>query len=321
MNQIWQDFLISQQAIISDNDEIRFSTLASRDNAVYPVTYLGVLKVSGADATQFLQGQLTCNVKELTEQNSFFAGFCNAKGRVITTFLILKQADAFLLILPTVLLDKAKAKLQMYVLRSKVQLENVSDNYGLLGFSCGAEIAAALSLPELRFARRDVYLKLSNQHYLVISEATESSQHWFDLLTQNLQSQGSQLGRYLDLTTGLAWLDINSSEQYIPQMLNLDKLGGVSLTKGCYTGQEVVARTHYLGQVKRELFLAECGVDAVLDGKTSVIDESGQTVGQVLSFCPDSSGYKMLVIMQSSAVEAKELRLNNFQQSRIIICK
>jgi hypothetical protein len=308
MNLTWQNFITSHP----------ISTMPD-NNALYPVSYLSILKVSGNDAAQFLQGQLTCNVKELAENNSFFAGFCNAKGRVITTLLILKQADVFLLILPSVLLDKVKNKLQMYVLRSKVQLENVSDDYGLTGMTCTPEIAGTLVLPEIIFARHNAYLKLSPTHYLLINEVSESIKRWAELVNQGFQVRNSNLGEYLDLNTGLAWLDTANSEEYIPQMLNLDKLGGISFTKGCYTGQEVVARTHYLGQVKRELFLAECAADVVFTAETKVLDETVQEVGQILSFQQSDEVCKILVVMQTSAAEATQLRLNNAKQDKISI--
>lgn len=317
MNQNFADFLISQQAVISDNNDIQFPVSQSSDNALYPLAHLSILKVSGNDAAQFLQGQLTCNIKELTEQNSFFAGFCNAKGRVISTLLILKQNEVFLLILPTVLLDKVKNKLQMYVLRSKVQLEDGSDEFCLSGLSCPKEMATHLSLPEVNFSRHSNVLKLPNAHYLVVAEVAETIKLWSDLMEQDFQIQNSQAWRLLDLNAGLAWLDEKTSEEYIPQMLNLDKLGGISFTKGCYTGQEVVARTHYLGQVKRELFLAECAGNVELSDDKNVIDETEQIVGQILTTYRDHNDYKILLVLQTSAVEAIELKLNNPKQDKI----
>jgi folate-binding protein YgfZ len=305
MNLIWQNFIISQP----------ISNIPG-NNALYPITHLSILKVSGNDATQFLQGQLTCNVKELNENNSFFAGLCNPKGRVISTLLIFKQGDAFLLILPACLLDKVKTTLAKYILRSKVMLENASHDYGLSGFYCSGEMAIALALPKLIFTRRDPYLKLFN-HYLLIDTLENSIKQWTELLSQNFQVQAAQSGQLLDLNAGLAWLDNTNSEEYIPQMLNLDKLGGISLTKGCYTGQEVVARTHYLGQVKREMFLAECVIDVIFTDDNTVIDQAGQTIGKVVSWQKDGNSCRLLVVMQTTVTEATELRLNNAKQDKI----
>lgn len=318
MNQNFADFLAAQQAIFSENSQIQFPANTACQNALYPIAHLSILKVSGDDAAQFLQGQLTCNIKELTAQNSFFAGFCNAKGRVISTLLIFKQGDAFLIILPTLLLEKVTNKLKMYVLRSKVQLQNVSDEICVSGLRCANEMAIQLSLPETDFSRHQHFLRLSKAHYLLIADAAETIRFWSEQIEQDFQTQDSQQWQALDVSTGLAWLDQNSSEEYIPQMLNLDKLGGISFSKGCYTGQEVVARTHYLGKTKRELFLAQAAADVIFaDDNRTVIDETGQAVGQVLTRCLDGNAYKMLVVLQTSAVEATELKLNNPKQDKI----
>lgn len=306
MNPTWQNFLNTQPLNATANN-----------NVFYPTTYLSILKISGSDASPFLQGQLTCNINELTENNSFFAGFCNAKGRVISTFLILKQQDAFLLILPRVLLDTVHNKLQRYILRSKVQLKNVSDDYGLIGINCTSEMATTLGLPEAIFSRNHAYLKLSQNHYLVINAVPESIENWTALVKQGFQVQHTDLGQYLDLNAGLAWLDCSTSEEYIPQMLNLDKLGGISFTKGCYTGQEIIARTHYLGQVKRELFLAESTTEIVFTPEMRVINETGQEVGQILSIQNYQNRHKLLLIMLMSAIETTELKLNHSKQAKI----
>lgn len=313
MNPAWQDFLTSQPISFTPSS-----------NALYAIPHLSILKVSGDDAAQFLQGQLTCNIKELTEQNSFFSGFCNAKGRVISTLLILKQNDEFLIILPTVLLEKVKNKLKMYVLRSKVQLENASEEFCLSGLSYTNEIALNLSLPETDFSRHNKLLKLPNVHYLLIANAEESVSFWSERIKQGFQVQGSQLWQALDLNAGLAWLDETSSEEYIPQMLNLDKLGGISFTKGCYTGQEVVARTHYLGKAKRELFLAETTdkglfVNAYILSKTDELNKTEEILGNVLSYVQSGKTCRMLVVLQTSAINAPLLKVDTMKQSQITL--
>ena len=180
---------------------------------------LGCLSVSGEDAANFLQGQTTCDVIELEENNSTCGAFCNAKGRVISTFYVIKTQSEFLFILPNCLLGVIQERLKRYKLRAKVDIREQD----------------------------------------------------FDMNT-------------IDLPSNIAWLTHETSEEFIPQWLNLDKLGGVSFTKGCYTGQEIVARTHYLGEVKRRLFMAMYDINAgVINGNKSIIDEVQTTVGHVLN--------------------------------------
>ena len=147
---------------------------------------LRALAITGNDAPTFLQGQTTCDVNE-----NKLGAFCNPKGRVISTFVLLKNENDFVLILPKSLFTTIQERLQRYKLRAKVEITETN-------------------LPEFT------------------------------------------------LPENMPWLCPETSEQFIPQWLNLDTLGGISFTKGCYTGQEIVARTHYLGEVKRRLFVARC---------------------------------------------------------------
>lgn len=172
---------------------------------------LGALSITGNDAATFLQGQTTCDVN-----SDKLGAFCNPKGRVISTFVLLKNENDFLLILPKSLLPTVQERLHRYKLRAKVEIIETD-------------------LPKF------------------------------------------------DLPENLPWLCPETSEQFIPQWLNLDLLGGISFTKGCYTGQEIVARTHYLGEVKRRLFVARCDTELEITPNCSIIDESGATVGNVLA--------------------------------------
>ena len=114
--------------------------------------------------------------------------------------------------------------------------------------------------------------------------------------------------------SGIPWLTVATSEQFIPQMLNLDKLGGISLTKGCYTGQEIVARTHYLGKAKRALFVAECPTENP-EPNASIIDASGQVVGNVLQ----AHDGKLLVVLQLTDTDTAQLRLNDYNQAPVTL--
>ncbi|MCK5728313.1 MAG: folate-binding protein YgfZ [Methylococcales bacterium] len=243
MNPIWQDFLHSNRATFANKP----TTLTP---ALYAITKLGILSVTGADSTLFLQGQLSCDIKNLTTENSFFSAFCNAKGQVISTLLIVKQADGFLIVLPHSLLSKVQKKLQMYIMRSKVQLKEVSSELCLVGLS--EEHAT-----DDNFSRQGDLIKIPQSRYLMINSAEAIINFCTKKLNEGLFFQKSDGWDYLDVSAGLAWLTPDSSEHYIPQMLNVEKWGGISFDKGCYTGQEVIARTHYLGKTKRELVVTD----------------------------------------------------------------
>ena len=211
---------------------------------------LGCLSFSGEDAANFLQGQMTCDVIELEENNGTCGAFCNAKGRVISTFYLNKTQSEFICILPNSLLSVIHERLKRYKLRAKVE----------------------------------------------ISESD------FDINTFNLPNN-------------LPWLTHETSEEFIPQWLNLDKLGGISFTKGCYTGQEIVARTHYLGEVKRRLFMATYDLNTgVINGNRPIIDEIETTVGHVLNA---QEGVMQCVL--NVDVRNRSLKLANTLQEIVVI--
>ncbi len=311
MNPDWKDFLDTQKAVFLDDGSIQFTeTEDSLDTGIFPVSQLAVLRVAGEDAEQFLQGQLTCNIKELNENNSFFAAFCNAKGRALTTLLVFKKNDEFWLILPAALREKVQKKLQMYVLRSRVQLTDASEELCITGLSLSKEQAGKADLPAENFARKDDFIKLPGSRYLVAADPETSIGHWAFWLENGIAPHDSRQWHYLDISSGIAWLDADSSEEYIPQMLNIDRLGGISFNKGCYTGQEVVARTHYLGKAKRALFVGECAANIEKDGH-NVLNDNGETVGKIIDLESFGDMQIFLIIMQTVASENSNLKLDN----------
>ena len=324
MNQNWKNFLLSQQATFDGDAAIHFPAVSNyNDKTICPVGHLAVLTVSGADAALLLQGQITCNVNDITETQSSLGALCNPKGRAIAIFLLVKTDDAFLMILPAELLEPVKKRLQMYVLRSAVSLTDSSDKYCLIGLNDPKAEAG----PLFGTSRQDlITVKFSATHsrYLVIAETDKAIALWSERVGQDFQPQSSDHWRYLDILAGIPWLTTATSEEFIPQMLNLDQLGGISFNKGCYTGQEIVARTHYLGKAKRALFLAECDTPFAPTPNSTLIDDSAgaeQAVGKVLQAAHGREGAlcKMLVVLQVADGGTYNLKLKDDNQSSITL--
>ena len=325
MNQNWKNFLIAEQARFINSTTIEFAPPTETDkNQVYALTHFAVLTVSGKDAAQFLQGQITCNINDITESKASLGAFCNAKGRAITTFLLVKLKESFALIFPVELLEKVRKKLQMYILRADVTLTDDSDHYSLIGLSVPDE-CKHLDLPsrDLEMIHSDGYLvKLPTAlpRYLMISDSQTAMNQWSRLTEEaRFQPRSSSHWRYLDILASIPWLTPETSEEFIPQMLNVDKLGGISFNKGCYTGQEIIARTHYLGKSKRELYLAESDAVPTPTPNTGIIDRDGQPVGKVLQAQPDFIGCKMLVVLPIALSAAESLTLDNPAKNAIRI--
>lgn len=314
MNSNWKSFLLGENAIFDHNDtDVAFlSSEQASNKCIYPVAHLGVLTVAGSDAVKLLQGQITCNINDITDTKSSLGAMCNPKGRVITTFLLVKNADAFLMILPKELLAAVKKRLQMYVLRSDVTLTDSSDQLCLIGLSHTTSGEAA----EHRFAtnRQENIVVDFQGRCLIIANADNAKKFWLEQLQLGFQPDNSAQWRYLDISSGLPWLSAQTSEEFIPQMLNLDKLGGISFTKGCYTGQEIVARTHYLGKTKREMFIAECNALEPPEPNSIIIDDSTgteQNIGKVLCAQSQQNNCKMLIVLQVADTDTYNLKLEN----------
>lgn len=286
---------------------------SSINSRIFHLNYLAVIEVSGADSAKFLQGQLTCNINDLSDSQASIAAFCTAKGRVISSLIIIKTADGFCLLLPASLLDKVLKKLQMYVLRSAVKLVDQRQQWAVYGLQ--TQESANPEQPVFSVNQADfITIKLPSavSRYLMIKPIQSP-------VTVNQTSDDAW--RYQDIVDGLPWFEFEQSEQYTPQMLNIDQLGGISFTKGCYTGQEIVARTHYLGKAKRSLFAAQSNQLLALpcDGCSVLDSQTQQTVGHVLTAQHYQQQTYLLIVLQVADVGSPSLVLDDQQHSVITL--
>ncbi len=323
MNLNWQNFLRSHQAEFNNDADISFThTNITNPKALYPIPHLGILKISGSDAAKLLQGQITCNVNDITETKSSLGALCNPKGRVLSTFLLIKTPDGFLMILPIDLLDSIQKKLRMYILRSDATVNNVTENLCLFGLN---DQTKPNNIERFN-THQDTFISVSFtdtvNRQLIIADTDTAINLWTQYSTkENFTNANSAHWRYLDLLAGIPWLSPATAEEFIPQMLNLDELGGISYTKGCYTGQEIVARTHYLGKTKRELVLAEClaPFSPVPNASIYAVDsDSDQAIAKVLLALPTPDQalnqnktnlikYSLLIVLQKQENAPKAL--------------
>jgi len=287
--------------------------LPANDQAtIAPLSHLGVLSISGKDAATFLQGQTTCDIKALVDSEPKLGAYCNAKGRTISTFVIIKLQEIYQLILTVDLLDTVRKKLQMYVLRSDVQLTDLSDELCIIG-THNVELTAQANLYS--------YPQLANS-YLFIAAPEQTQQFCTELQTkQSALLIDANTWLNFDIQAGIPWLYANTSEKFVPQMLNLDKLEAISFTKGCYTGQEIVARTHYLGQNKRAMYRAKCITKASIDKGCSLFDpEVRETdLGSVILAAHNNDSTQLLLVLKDQAITVKNLQLNNQNHDKIIL--
>lgn len=208
---------------------------------IAPLASLGLIAVGGADARAFLHAQLTSDIARLAPDRARYAGWCSAKGRLLATLLVLPHEDGFLLQLARDLVPGVMKRLAMFVLRAKVQLADASDQWMQYGVMCRApaglsedlQIARTPDTMEVRIAA-DRSLVLSRQHL----ETNCAESDW----------------RLEEIRAGRPLVTQATQDQFVPQMVNFEQLGGVDFQKGCYPGQEIVARAQYRGQVKRRMY-------------------------------------------------------------------
>ena len=236
------------------------------------LTRYGVLSVSGAEARDFLHAQLTNDVLHLAPGRVALAGWCSAKGRLLATFLVIPAADGYLLQLARDLAPTVAKRLSMFILRSKVKVEDVSDAWTQDGVW-----DVEREGPEVVWQDGGVSVQVGNRRYLELcpdakEKPTAAESAW------TLQ----------EIKAGRPFISAATQDQFVPQMVNLEKLGGVDFQKGRYPGQEIVARAQYRGQVKRRMVQLQAPAGAELRPGQDynggvVVDSAG---GELLAVMP-----------------------------------
>lgn len=270
----------------------------------------GVIRATGADAASFLQGQLTNDVASLAPNSARLAGFCSAKGRLQASFVVWRDADDFLLSCPTSVLAPTLKRLSMFVLRAKCKLSDATGEVALFGVVGPAAAsmfgdalpwqrqshgdAAAIRLPDAAgFARALVAAPVGGEFEMAAAPAM-TLDTW----------------RWLEVESGIVTIEAATVDRFVPQMVNFELVGGVDFHKGCYPGQEVVARSQYRGTTKRRALLFDCDAVPAAGQDVFVADAGGEPAGTVANAAPHPSrpGASALVELRLAAVGA-DLRL------------
>lgn len=205
------------------------------------LSYLSVIRFSGVDAGSFLHSQVSADVLALTSGDSSFACYCEPKGRVLSLMLIYREDDDFFIILSSSLASAVNDRLKIYVMRSKVNIEILS-HYSVSGLQTKGEQTPGVDTNRL--------IELPGHRQCLLITPSDS------LVEEDIPLQAEW--KISELQSGITWLSHETSGQFLPQMLGYEELGAVNYRKGCYPGQEIVARTHYLGKVKRHPRLLLC---------------------------------------------------------------
>ena len=287
----------------------RASTIASQalqDGAYMALDQFGLIEVEGADAAVFLHNLLTNDLQTLMIDEARLAGFCTPKGRLLASFLVWHDPKTLRLMVSADILAPIQKRLSMFVLRSKAKLTDVSAQTRLIGLTGqgadallpifgalpsepysaihggpDAELGTLVRLPDAAGVTRHLWaapVAVFEQHVSLLQPLTRTSAHVWD---------------WLAIQAGEPRISAATQEKFVPQMINFEAIGGVNFKKGCYPGQEIVARSQYLGTVKRRAMIAHAAaVDTTLAAGTDVFHSAdpGQPCGMVINMAPAPDG-------------------------------
>lgn len=341
MNPAWQTFLQQQGALVQNNIVQHFGDLplgnlsdelaaTQTQTVLCDLSQFGTLKVSGADAQSFLQNLLSSDVSAVNVQHAQLSSLNSPKGRMIASFLIWQNGVDYYLQLPVTLCAAIQKKLSMYVLRAKVKIEDASTQIVSLGMA-GKHAAILLQqhfgdLPPSDFGAQQIdhghVIRLDAQRFQINIEATHAAEWWQKLAaqsaTQGVQTVGSPCWDGLQIRAGIPVILPATQEQFVAQMVNLELIGGVSFKKGCYPGQEIVARMQYLGKLKRRMYLAHI---KTIDHPTPQAGDElfsaemeEQSCGMIVNAAPaPGGGYDVLAVAQISSQAAHTVHWKSLQ--------
>ncbi|MEP7100520.1 MAG: folate-binding protein [Burkholderiales bacterium] len=277
-------------------------------NGIAPLAHLGLIRARGADAVKFLQGQLTNDLAGMGLTQARLAGFCSAKGRLQASFIVWKLADdELLLACAASVLPSTLKRLSMFVMRAQCKLSDASAELRLLGATGDSAAARIGDTPTwgVRTVPGGTLLRLPDvdgvpRALLAVAPA--------DAPVADLPAEAWRL---LDVRSGIPTIEAATVEQFVPQMLNYELIGGVDFQKGCYPGQEIVARSQYRGTIKRRMFLFECDAPAQPGQEVFHSADANQPAGMVVNAAPlpGGTGSAALVEVKLAALDAGGLHL------------
>ena len=302
---------------------------ATRDGGSAPIacpqTGFGLIEIRGSDAAGFLHGQLSSDVQSLEPGRAQYSSYNSPKGRMLANLIVLRPPaalgeDRFLLLLSGDLVETIRRRLSMFVLRAKVTLRDATGDYAICGLAGpGLREAARAAFgvvpgvfEALALARGAMLVAVPDGRLLAVCPRSEAASLQAGIL-RHARLADTHAWRRHDIDAGVPWIVAATSDLFVAQAANWEILGGVNFQKGCYPGQEIVARTQYLGRLKERLFAFHAAVpDAAPGSKLRSSAFGDQACGTVVSAAPDAlGGCALLAVVQVAAVDAADLRLDD----------
>lgn len=326
-NPDWKQFLNERGANWAEDKLHDFGNTTQELNAtlerdiICDLSHFTLIKISGDDAQTFLQGQFSNDVKLLTETISHLSSYNTPKGRILACFRLYMIGSDYYMRLPSEIAERTVKRLRMFVMRSKVVLEDLSQTRILVGLS-GPDAESLIS-DRVSKLPKDVdqvgtdngltVIRVPGIHprYEISGDITAMQSVWGQL-TEKAMPVGADAWALLDIHAGIPNIYSDTLEEFVPQMVNLHALNGVNFKKGCYTGQEIVARMHYLGKLKKRMFLIHVDGSTAPRPKDDLFEadsENTQSVGQIVdAVSSPKGGFDALAVIQINSAREKSLK-------------
>ncbi|MCF6234829.1 MAG: folate-binding protein [Gammaproteobacteria bacterium] len=336
MNIEWQNFLASKEAVIENEKIVYFGNInkelrqSNNGHIMANLSHIGLISAGGDDALNFLQGQLTNDINQVTDNNAQLSAYCSPKGRALALFLIYKQNQSIYLQVSEELIEPTLKRLKMFVMRSKVTLEDCTDQFIRFGLSGSnseqkliklfsnipTEDYSALQLPKITIIRLP---GVHPRFELIGSNVSEMKIIW-STLSQEFTPVGYSAWELTNIQAGIPTLSAATADKFVPQMINLDELNAINFKKGCYVGQEVIARVKYLGKVKRRIHQAS--IESTFTpqaGDTVYCGDNEAIIGLVVSAQPTSEKKQALLIsIKEDFLENNHIYLESNQEKTLV---
>ena len=294
---------------------------AEQSAAVCRATGFAAIRIDGEDAATFLQGQLSSDVAALAAGMSQWSSYNSPKGRMLSNLRLWRDAEGFGALLSADLADVFRKRLSLFVLRAKVRIVDLSSTHAALGVG-GPDAAAAIerglavaAIPDGVIVSESgsvTVIGLGDRRFVLVTETTRALPLQVKF-AQWATPIDEDVWRWLSIRAGVPLITAPTSDQFVPQMLNWDVLGGISFQKGCYPGQEIVARMRYLGRLKERLYGFHVAASREPAPGTRVFGAAfGETpCGTVVNAAPSpDGGYALLAVVQIGAIEGGGLALD-----------
>lgn len=301
-----------------------FSTSLDKKAAISVLDHLTCYAISGDDAQTFLQGQLTNDINEVTPTQSQLSSYCTPKGRMLAIFRICLQQDKYLLFMRKDVAESVIKRLQMFVLRAKVEIKEHSIANIIIGLTgeLTDQMLDTLNLHrptndnEVAYADNSLCMKIPGviPRYLLIGDETFIT-NLEKLDKSTVDVYASSYWQWLDIMSGIPTVTANTQESFVPQMANMELINGVSFSKGCYPGQEIVARLHYLGNASRRMFRIEISTDKTINPGDDIYQsesDSNQAIGSVVSAIKeDADKFAGLAVLRIEAAQQNKVSIGS----------